>query len=143
MREKLVAHFKDGEIVKGYSGDFISGRDPFHLFSPEGPVASSRRIGVEEMKALFFVRTWGRPPGRALRVYRFGPDDGKEEPGRRAVIRFRDGEKIWGYVLGQQTAGKGFYLVPADPVGNNLKVFVVESSVEHIEYLERFPDPES
>ena len=134
MREKLVAHLRDGEVLKGYSRDFRPDEPSFHLLSPGEPVASSRRVDVLALKALFFVRTWGRPPGQTGRNYRFGVGGMKQEPGRRAVVRFHDGERVWGYAIDE--VDSGFYLVPADPSDNNLKIYVNHSSVEEFSYLD-------
>ena len=135
LRDKIVAHLKDGEIVKGHSRDFDPGMDSFHLFSLDTPVARSRRIEVDHMKALFFVHTWGRPPGEASRRYHFGVG-GMKEPGRRAIARFQDGEQIPGYLLDEPIPQAGFYMVPADPSDNNIKIFVVRSSLDELRVLE-------
>ena len=135
MREKLVAHLWDGEILKGYSGDFRPGASQFHLMTPGRPVASSTRVDVEALKALFFVRTWGRPPGRTVRRYRFGVGGMIKEPGRRAVIRFHDGERVWGYVLDEALDDRGFFVIPADPEDNNLKLYINRLSLEELRFL--------
>jgi hypothetical protein len=135
-RPKLVAHLKDGEIFKGHSHDFDATGETFHVFSSESPVACSRRIEIEELKALFFVRSWGRARHRVVRRYAFGVGGCRTEPGRRAVVRFRDGERIWGYVLHDAPAKTGFYLVPANPEDNNLKIFVVHSALEELRYFD-------
>jgi len=132
-REKVVAHLKDGEICKGYSRDFNGLRPAFHVYSPEAPVARSRRIEVDELKALFFVRSWQGRAGRVERRYSFAREE--RPSGRRAAVRFRDGERIWGYVLEGEPKAAGFFLIPANPEDNNLKVFVLRSSMEDLAYL--------
>jgi len=141
VEQKLVAHLKDGEIFKGYSRDFNDRGETFHVFSPEKPVARSLRIDPEDLKALFFVRTWGRDDGQAPRRYEFGVGGCRTEPGRRAVVRFRDGERIWGYVLDGPEAESGFYLVPANSEDNNIKIFVVHSAVDEMSYMDREARP--
>ena len=132
-REKVVAHLKDGEICKGYSRDFNGLRQAFHVYSPESPVARSRRIELDELKALFYVRSWKGRAGRVDRRYSFA--EAKRPSGRRAAVRFRDGERIWGYVLEEEPAAVGFFMIPANPQDNNLKVFVLRSSMEDLSYL--------
>lgn len=136
MREKVVAHLRDGEIVKGYSRDFSDSIGSFHILNNTEPVATSRKVAVDDLKALFFVRTWGRSPGLVLRNYRFGVGGMRGEPGRRAMVKFQDGEKVWGYVMPHRSSREGFYLIPADPEDNNLKIYVVRSSLDEIYYLE-------
>ncbi len=136
-RAKLVAHLRDGEIFKGYSRDFDGVSPSFHVYTADESVGRSRRIDLDELKALFYVRSWGRGPGRVDRTYAFGAQ--VMEPGRRAAVRFRDGEQIWGYVLDDEVSDSGFFLIPANPEDNNIKIFVVRSSVEDMAFL---PDEE-
>lgn len=133
QRDKLVAHFRDGQVYKGYSSDFDGLRSSFHVYSTEAPVASSRRLDLDELKAIFYVRTWGRGPGREDRTYSF--DDETCAPGRRAAVQFRDGERIWGYVLDDHLSEAGFFLIPANPDDNNIKIFVVRDATEEVAYL--------
>jgi len=132
-REKIVAHLRDGEICKGYTRDFDGLRTSFHVYSPENPVARSCRIELDELKALFYVRSWKGRPGRVERSYSF--DQEQHPRGRRAAVRFRDGERIWGYVLDEEPGDTGFFLIPANPQDNNLKIFVIHSAMEEISFL--------
>jgi hypothetical protein len=137
--EKLVAHFKDGEISKGFSRDFDPERELFHLVRREGEVASSREIQVEDLKALFHVKTWGRKDRH--RGSRAGfPDDESQRPIDdssliKTVLEFYDGEKIFCYSSDYDPSGRGFYTLPADPADNNQKIFVVNSSLVNIQFL--------
>lgn len=132
-REKIVAHLRDGEICKGYTRDFDGLRTSFHIYSSENPVARSCRIELDELKALFYVRSWKGRPGRVERSYSF--DQEQQPGGRRAAVRFRDGERIWGYVLDEEPGDTGFFLIPANPQDNNLKIFVIHSAMEEIFFL--------
>ena len=51
---RVVAHYRDGRLVKGTTSDFLPTRDYFHV-APDGggaPVA----VPIGELKALFFVK---------------------------------------------------------------------------------------
>lgn len=132
-REKIVAHLKGGEICKGYTRDFDGLRTSFHVYSSEDPVARSCRIDLDELKALFYVRCWKGSQGRVVRRYSFAHEERPQ--GRRAAVRFRDGERIWGYVLDEEPGDAGFFMIPANPLDNNLKIFVIHSAMEEISYL--------
>jgi hypothetical protein len=132
-REKIVAHLKDGEICKGYTRDFDGLRRSFHVYSSESPVARSCRIELDELKALFYVRCWKGRSGRVDRSYSFAQEG--RPLGRRAAVRFRDGERIWGYVLDEEPGDAGFFMIPANTEDNNLKIFVIHSAMEEISYL--------
>src|SRR5437899_2323293 len=118
-QEKLVAHFKDGQVTKGFSRDFHPARDSFHLVRRDGDVATSQEIRLEELKALFHVKTWGRPDRHRGQQPGFPEkDDGTRQEGIptvRTVLEFYDGERIYGYSLDYDPARPGFYVLPADP----------------------------
>src|SRR3990172_1392172 len=58
-QEKLVAHFKDGGVARGYSRDFSPDAQVFHLLFSDGEITSARKIQLDQLKALFHVKTWG------------------------------------------------------------------------------------
>jgi hypothetical protein len=134
---KLVAHFKDGQVTKGFSRDFEPGRDLFHLVRREGQVAESRQIRVDDLKALFHVKTWGRKD-RHLGQKSEGFPSRRARPSRSAVklvLEFYDGERIFGYSADYDPGRLGFYVVPADPGDNNRKIYVVNSSLVNVQFL--------
>ena len=136
--DKLVAHHKDGRINKGFSLDLDPAGHSFHLVRREGEIATSREIRLEELKALFHVKTWGREDRHRNRRPGF-PDDGRAPVEGvsfvKAVLEFYDGEKIFGYSKEYDPTRTGFYLVPADPQDNNEKIYVVQSSLVNIQLL--------
>lgn len=136
---KLVAHFKDGRVTKGFSRDFDPGRDSFHLVRREGQVAASQEIRLEDLKALFHVKTWGRKDKHLGAVAGFPAAKRAARPAVRAlaktVLEFFDGEKIFGYSLDYDPNHRGFYVVPADPSDNNRTIYVVHSSLVNIQFV--------
>lgn len=136
-QEKLVAHFKDGIVARGYSRDFHPGQETFHLMSWDGDITSTRRIHREDLKALFHVKTWGTPGGHSDRRKEF-PSEPAPEVSRcpRTIVEFFDGEEIWGYSRDYRSEAPAFFLVPADPQDNNATVFVVRSSLIKVQLLD-------
>jgi len=128
MEAKVVVHMKDRRIHKGVTQDFDPASEHFYLLPAEGggvPV----RIRVDDMKALFYVKDYF---GNAAFVARRDFEEAREKE-RRLVVRFSDGEEIWGTTGGGELdTGTGFYLYPADPRDNNLQVFVVRSSLSGV-----------
>ncbi len=136
---KLVAHFKDGQIRKGFSRDFNPAVESFHLVRREGEIASSEAIRLEDLKALFHVKTWGREDRHRGVVPQFPqtatPSPSGDTPGMiKTVLEFYDGEKIFCYSADYDPARSGFYALPADPADNNQKIFVVSSSLINIQF---------
>ena len=134
-----MAHFKDGRVTKGFSRDFDPTRESFHIVRRNGQVAASQEIRLEELKALFHVKTWGRKD-KHLGIVPGFPTQKRESKGTagplvKTVLEFYDGEKIFGYSLDYDPNHRGFYVVPADPSDNNRTIYVVHSSLVNIQFV--------
>jgi uncharacterized protein DUF6982 len=135
---RFVAHFKDGQISKGFSRDFDPGRDTFHLVRRQGGVAASQVIELENLKALFQVKSWGRKDRHLGSAPGFPSGDANRPEDRsyvKTVAEFYDGEKIFGFSRDYDPARPGFYLIPADPEDNNARIYVLNSSLVNIQLL--------
>jgi hypothetical protein len=55
--------------------------------------------------------------------------------GRKLEVTFLDGEVIVGSTLNYRPEGLGFFLCPADPRSNNLRIFVVCGSVRRARFI--------
>ena len=108
MENKIVAHMKDGTIYKGVTHDFSPDGESFHVLPAEGggvPV----RVVAEDMKALFYVQDYiGNRDFVARRQFADA-----QAADRRAIVRFKDGEEIWG-ILGEgaDEESPGFFFSP-------------------------------
>ena len=126
---KVVARYADGRLAKGYTFDFGPSQPRFHVFAQPSASGPSTAVLVRDLKALFFVRDLVGDPAR---------QDGREFPpghsaaGRHVEVRFRDGEVLVGTVDGASTDAPGFFLVPADPGSNNLRVYVVAAATRAV-----------
>jgi hypothetical protein len=132
MEHKVVAHFKNGETRRGFTQDFRPDGDSFHLLPSDGggiPIT----VSVDDLKALFYVRDYGAMRRQADRAKRFGP---AAPHGQKIVVEFKDGEKLWGVAEGYSAMSRGFFFVPADPTENNMRIFIVNSSVKQIHFEE-------
>ena len=128
MRQKVVVRYRDGAVVKGTTGDFAPNRPSFTLDreppSPAGPVT----VQVEDLKALFFVRSF--EGNRDYREQKLRLPEGTI--GRRYLLTFTDGETMRGTALGANLSRYGFLLFPSDTGGNNKRIFVVHSAVREL-----------
>lgn len=131
---KVVARFTDGRVLKGTIQDFAPNRPLFHLIT-DGPSATSVKIPVGALKALFFVKDFAGDPKRKDR------NDFPDRPAqaRQLIVHFADGEKIAGTTTAFAPGCPGFFVVPADPDGNNERVFVVRSAVKRVEWVQGIP----
>ena len=133
-RPKLVARYSDGWILKGYSDDFDHHRPTFHIQEEVGESVGGRVVSVrtEELKALFFVKTFnGNPDYRERKKF----IEGDPCYGLKAEVRFADGEVLQGSTIGYDPEQPGFFLIPPDLEGNNDKIFVVSSAVKEFRFL--------
>jgi hypothetical protein len=127
MRNKIVAHYKNHEVVKGISNNFFPNKIFFNL---EVPTGESSRIDIDTLKAVFFTKDFD---GDKEHQYTYGDDI--PGAGRKIRVEFFDGEVIIGYSLGYSADRLGFFLTPADLKGNNERIFVVNSSTHKAEFV--------
>jgi PilZ domain len=127
----VILRYLHGEIIRGFCNDFSSTRSQFHLWPSVDALRSERIIvSLSRLKAVFFVRDLLGNPAYVDRQEFEGAGHG-----RKMEITFLDGEVIVGSTLGYRTDGPGFFLHPADPRSNNLRIFIVTGSVRHTRFL--------
>ena len=134
-RTKIVVHYRNGRVIKGYSYDFYPNKPHFHLLPPVAGFSftdEAVEVRVEELKAVFFVKDFAGNPSYNERRY-FAPD--ARPPGRKVAVKFSDGETLVGSTVGYEPQRPGFFLIPADPRSNNLRVFVVAKAITAFRFL--------
>lgn len=137
-REKTVMRFIDGRLLRGYLKSFAPDLNEVHL--EEAETDRIYPVRIEDVKAIFFVRSF-----EGDRTYKEKKAYGVSRPkGQKVLVKFRDGEFLVGFLEGNvpwkkgfflsnlskpDKGLKGFFLLPVDADANNIKVFVVSSSV--------------
>jgi len=130
---KVVVRYADGNVIKGYTQDFFPNKDRFHLHPQQKTSGQdTQQILVKDLKAVFFVKDFDGNPAYDERR-RFS--EGDKAQGRKMEILFKDGEKLVGATLGYEPNRPGFFINPVDGKSNNIRVFVVQSSVEKLRNL--------
>jgi uncharacterized protein DUF6982 len=130
MEEKVVAHYKNGKTLRGLTQDFTPGSESFYLLPSEGGGVPST-VRIEDLKALFYVREWGAARRSVERAKKFAMESAL---GKKAVVEFHDGEKVWGFSEGYSRDKQGFFFYPADPAENNVRIYVINSAVKDIRF---------
>ncbi len=129
LNNLVVARYLDGRVLKGTTRDFSATRPAFHVESADtGEVVELR---TRHLKALFFVRSHSGDPDRSD-ILGFLEAPAETAQGRKIAVRFRDGEFLCGYTLSWSPDREGFFLFPADPGGNNQRIYVVVSSTDEV-----------
>ncbi len=126
---RVVVRFNGGIVAKGTTQDFLPNRPTFHLIPASGGPAVE--VKCKELKAVFFVRTLDGDPQRpSIRGFLEAPTS--TALGKKIAVRFKDGEFLCGYTLAYQPGRDGFFMTPADPNSNNMRVYVVTSSTAEV-----------
>ena len=136
--QKAVLRFNNGTTLKGYIRDFNPIHDKVNL--EEAKTGSTLSVKVDELKAIFFIKSFeGDSSHKEKKLY--GTSKTK---GHRLYIKFNDGESLVGFLEGDvpwergfflskhDKDLKGFFILPVDLDSNNLKVFVIASSVKDV-----------
>jgi hypothetical protein len=125
----VVARYRNGQLVKGYTRDFYPERPVFHVLPKGG--AQAIPVKVAELKGVFFVRDL---LGNRLRHKnrRFLAQEQGPQSGRHIAVLFEDGEVMVGHSQTYSPERPGFFVFPIDPQGNNLRVYVLRAAVRQV-----------
>jgi hypothetical protein len=115
--------------VRGYTADFHPSKPQLHL-STEPNSSDTLSLQIATLKALFFVRDF---KGDRMRIDRH--EFVTAPHGRKVAVTFHDGETLLGSTLGYRGEGNGFFVHPADPQSNNLRVFVAPGATREVKFL--------
>jgi len=131
LRSKAVVAFLDGRRVKGHIYNFSPVKDRFRVF-PEKDTQQREGTDVQmkDLKAIFFARDFN---GNS--AHRESNEFTTQNGGRKAEVTFRDGEKLLGTTDAYNPQKIGFFIVPADPRSNNLRVFVITKNAQQIRWI--------
>jgi Family of unknown function (DUF6982)/PilZ domain len=129
--QKIVVRHADGKILKGYTQDFHPSRPQFSLWPSINATPKERTVvPVRQLKAVFFVRDFNGDPN-----YQERKSFAVRGQGRRVEVTFTDAETILGTTLSYRPDSQGFFVSPADPSGNNTRIYVVSKAVGHVRFL--------
>ena len=130
-RNKAIVAFLDGRRLKGYIYNFSAQKDGFRLFLEQDTLQrEGTNVQMKDLKAIFFARDFV-----GNREYSESQTLTGQNQGRKAEVTFRDGEKLVGTTDAYNPQKIGFFLVPADPRSNNLRVFVITKNATHIRWI--------
>ena len=137
LLNKIVARFKNGNLLKGKLLDFSPNKRYFHLELESGEVVTIDmqklkivEIDMEELKAAFFVKDL-----KGNKDHKDIYNDVITGSGKKVKVEFSDGEVITGFALSYSPERHGFFIVPADLKSNNERIFVIKSATTKITFL--------
>ena len=128
----VVMAFLDGRRVSGNVYNFSSSRDVCQFIPLVGKRDSpAEQIDFRKLKAIFFLREQNNP---ALVNSNLSTAT-LSQPGRRLEVVFSDNERLRGTTTGYTPDRLGFFLIPHDPTGKILRVFVINANTKHVAWL--------
>ncbi|NOQ21992.1 MAG: hypothetical protein GQ565_04990 [Candidatus Aegiribacteria sp.] len=128
---KIVVHWKNGEIAKGNTTDFSSARPTFHLKTMDDPLCVEE-VKLDILKAVFFVKDFeGNSAHEDAHDFSKAPACGKH-----IIITFYDGEKFYGTSETIHRDRSGFFIFPIDTDANTIRAFVINSFIESVNLTE-------
>ena len=128
---KLVVHFSDGNLIKGFTEDFSPNKERFHLTPTDNPSGGAIEVSTKDLKAVFIVRDFiGDSRYNERKKY----IEGEKPSGKKVEVTFVDGEVLVGSTLAYDLRRQGFFIFPADPKSNNIRVYAFSSSVKKVRY---------
>ena len=127
LENKVVARYRDGRILKGFTHDFNQNKPVFHL-APADNKNEVVEINTCQLKAVLFVKTFEgnkdyKGPAEAILLEKF-----KKVPGIKLKIKFFDGEVMYGSTQGYDPERKGFFVFPADQDANCERAFIIREA---------------
>ncbi len=127
---KVVLHYSDGRILKGFTQNFFPNKPTFH-FQPTdtGNPGQQVEVKMKDLKGVFFVKDFaGNPTYKEKKNF----PEGVQISGKKVEVTFKDGETVIGSTLGYDSTRPGFFFFPSDPEWNLIRVYIVSQSVSRV-----------
>lgn len=122
----MVARYIDGRLVKGTCLDVDPSRPTCHIKTAEH--GKMVEVKLADLKALFFVKDFTgdstHEEGAAV-----DPGDARGRSFSAIEVRFKDGERIVGLTARFPPIRPFFFVLPADPASNNIRILVNRAAV--------------
>ena len=131
-KTRVVVRFSNGKLIKRFTEDFFPNKERFHVIPVDNHFAGAIEVSTKDLKAIFLVRDF---TGDSLYNERKKYIQGEKPSGKKVEVTFADGEVLVGSTLGYDPKRQGFFIFPADPKSNNIRVYAVCSAVEKVRYL--------
>ena len=133
VQNKIVVRFQNGNVMKGFTADFMPNKDVLHLTPGDAkPGSPPLRVNIKDCKALFFVKDFeGDPKYNEKKEF----DPTRNLGGRKIKVVFKDNEILIGTTQGYQPGRPGFFVFPADPKSNIVRSFVVSAATKEVSFI--------
>jgi hypothetical protein len=130
-QHKVVVHYKDGQIVKGHTSDFMPTKISFHVTTLVDH-KETIEVAISLLKAVFFVKTFEGDKNHLTHEIFSMENFTFDDVSPKVSVHFLDGEVMYGMTNGYEPDRMGFFLFPADKKTNNERVFVIKESTASV-----------
>ena len=133
---KVVIAYLDGRRVQGYVFDFSPLRETCRVFpSQTAQAGDGEVVDIKDLKAIFFLLDIAADPAATA------PKASAATQRRRLEVIFHDKERLEGSTEGYSKDRQGFFMVPEDPTGKILRVYVVNRNVKEVKWVQAGAGP--
>ena len=131
MQNDVVAHYLNGNIVKGTSMDVAPAKGFCHVRTDDG----ISKVEFKDLKALYFVKNLG---GNSKRddSQEVQEDDIRLRGSRLLEVVFKDGERLVVLCNTFPPKTERFFVLPVDMDSNNDRILVNRDAVAAINEVE-------
>ncbi len=137
MPNKVVVHYLDHRLERGYTTDFRPDKPLFHLIVKEDDREKSVPVKFANLKAFFFVKELrGKSRTRPVKKKTFEDIEDTKHIEKKVKVEFTDGEVLYGLTMGYSPQRQGFFFTPIDPESNNERIFAVLTAVKDITFYD-------
>ncbi len=125
VANQVVAHFLDGQLIKGTSLDVVPGKPDCHIRTSDQGMVD---VQLADLKALYFVKSLA---GDSTHEYAVEPlaGDPRLAGSKRISLTFKDGEQLEALCNRYPPLGRHFFVLPVDSAGNTIRVLVNREAV--------------
>ena len=131
VENKVVARFRDGKIIKGFTHDFFPNKDVFHISRTERG-KDLTEVLLPDLKALFFVKSFEGKKEHRKHDHPDVLEKLSKTAGIKLKILFSDGEQILALTQGYDQSRKGFFVFSPDPECNWERAFVLKQATKEV-----------
>ena len=131
IENKVVARFRDGKIIKGFTNDFFPNKDVFHISSRERG-KDLTEVLVPDLKAIFFVKSFEGNREHRKHDHPDVIEKLRKTAGIKLKILFTDGEQMLALTQGYDPGRKGFFIFSPDPESNWERAFVLKQATKEV-----------
>jgi len=131
MQNDVVAHYLNGNIVKGSSIDVAPGKGFCHIRTDEGIT----KVEFKELKALYFVKDLAGDSKRDD-THEVEQDDMRLRGSRLLEVVFKDDERLVVLCNTFPPKSERFFVLPVDMDSNNKRILINRDAIVSISEVE-------